>query len=123
MFWRMERALEDRFPFFDRSRLVHGRCAHGDGWYDILEELFTKLKALEPQNFYISQVEEDAGLLKVYVIVEGTEREVHAEGMVLARGAMRKSAHICELCGNPGTWLSDGHPRTTRCSPCRNAQK
>ena len=45
----------------------------GDGWYDILERLFTKLDKIAPERVVIDQVKEKFGGLRVYYTYIGKE--------------------------------------------------
>jgi hypothetical protein len=88
----------------------------GDGWFAILQELFNKLEQYAVQNnldnFYIMQVKEKFGSLRVYTSYENEEISS------LIEQAELKSQETCEICGNKGKpnrngWIS------TLCKNCR----
>lgn len=66
----------------------------GDGWFDILDELFLELSKYE--GIELMQVKEKFGGLRVYI--NGGSDEVYN----LIDKAEEKSFKICEMCGKPG---------------------
>lgn len=44
----LEFELARRHPSFDGSPLIDGGCAHGNGWFDILDRMFSGVEALQP---------------------------------------------------------------------------
>jgi hypothetical protein len=96
-------------------------CAHGDGWYEILENLCEDLSDYEGLVF--AQIKEKFGRLTVYV--NGTTDENWQEVHDLINDATLDSAETCEDCGAPGR-ARDGAWRLTLCDECeeeRNARK
>ena len=82
----------------------------GDGWYDLLDELFGKMVELD-HAVSLMQVKEKFGELRVYV---GPSTDVVFD---LIDEYTERSRSICEVCGKEGKlrgkiWL------TTRCDEC-----
>lgn len=86
----------------------------GDGWYGIIREAAEKLEPLiaaevlkDPyahyQGFFrASQVKEKYGTLRFYL--SGGTDKMHR----IVSAAERKSAKVCEECGEPGVLRGDG---------------
>lgn len=112
-----EKKLNERFGYLSRSHRSPRHALHmfgfecGDGWYDLLYELFEKIethfKTQPPEvvdAFSVQQIKEKYGTLRFYCsgddVVEGFIRE-----------AEDKSEVTCEACGKPGKirpggWIS-----------------
>jgi len=87
-----------------RENLMCFGFSHGDGWYTLLDELFTDISILLKSGGQIDiiQVKEKFGALRIYFnLIKGTEiiRESIYE---LIRKTERKSTYICEVCGKDG---------------------
>lgn len=70
----------------------------GKGWYPLIDELMSKLQALNEEKYpdlQVVQVKEKWGLLTVYLTYYYPEAEK------LIDEYRDKSAKICEICGNP----------------------
>ena len=95
--------LFDRFKHLFKDRedvkksLMYFGFEHGDGWYNILEDLFLNIEKLKlPEDFKIVQVKEKFGCLRVYF-------EPHTEEIdTLVAQAEGKSLLTCEECGETG---------------------
>jgi hypothetical protein len=88
------------------------------GWYPLIEELFDKIQDFIDANpkwsdLELLQVKEKFGELCVYT--SGTCDEI----LDMIDAYAKKSIHICEVCGKPGT-LQDigGHWYKTICKEC-----
>lgn len=109
-----EKKLNDRFAYLHRSHRSPRHGLHmfgfecGDGWYDLLYELFEKienyLKTQPPEvvdSFAVQQIKEKYGTLRFYCsgddVIEGFIRE-----------AEDKSEVTCESCGKLGKIRNDG---------------
>jgi len=71
--------------------------SHGDGWYDLIDDLCRELSKLDlPKDFRVQQIKEKFGGLRFYVAPETDEvRE-------LISRFERLSYEVCEACGEPG---------------------
>jgi hypothetical protein len=94
----------------------------GDGWFNIIKECILGLKrALEEHPpfiegeslIYATQVKEKHGTLRFYTSLT-TDRmdEIIDE-------AEKKSANICEACGEPGLLFKEDGWLYTRCIECK----
>ena len=82
----------------------------GNGWHPLLDEMFTKLTALGWDR-EMTQVKEKFGQLRVYI------GEATNEMWQVVHEAERKSAKVCEECGQPGRPTGGGWVRTA-CTTC-----
>ena len=100
--------LRARYP----AILAHASLSYGDGWAGIMETLCERLQFHADHNgmppVEITQAKEKFG--ELVVLFRGGDR--YAGGLIDMAEAL--SAHVCELCGNPGT-LQDGPAFRTRC--------
>jgi hypothetical protein len=112
--------LQEKYKFLEPTDLREGLMAFGfecgDGWLEILEDLFEKIDIEITKNpvkdFRVFQVKEKFGGLRVYTnfIVDEVER--------LIKEAEKEAAKTCENCGKSGKnrdiygWLS------TLCEDC-----
>ena len=87
----------------------------GDGWVNLLDELFTKIKTLN-EDFIIVQVKEKYGGLRVYTS-SGSDALYD-----LLDEAEKKSYTVCEDCGEDGKPRGSGWIRT-QCEECLKAQE
>lgn len=127
----LDKKLCEDFPLLygDRNAPMQHTCMCwgfdcGDGWYDLIYELSSKLEALiqkfkdeDPSDVKdyglprAAQVKEKFGGLRFYM-TSGTD------GMFdLIEEAEGKSNVICEWCGNPGEQNGSGWIRTL-CDDC-----
>jgi len=89
----------------------------GNGWYDIVERLAAKinfeLQADSALNdmFYITQIKEKWGHLRVYVT--GATESIYDA----IEEAEKESGTTCELCGEPGKLRDNGWLKV-RCDKC-----
>jgi hypothetical protein len=99
----------------------------GDGWFDLLdgvlsrfEEYLDHLKARGvPKNQWprVSQIKEKFGTLRLYL---RTSEDLPSELIQEIEVAEKKSASICEVCGQPGMMRKDGC-LTVLCNTCFEA--
>lgn len=89
--------LRERHPKLDLPL-----CECGDGWFEILDKLCTRLDALElPKTFCVLQIKEKVGELRFYV--NGASDPVKdLQAMRWISEAMGESIHVCEVCGRSG---------------------
>jgi len=88
----------------------------GAGWHPLIYELLDKLQAIEDRDkigLEITQVKEKFGGLRVYTNV-GTD-----EIWDLIDEYERKSFHICEQCGKPGSLINNYGWLITLCDECQ----
>lgn len=78
---------------------------HGDGWYDILDDLCSKIQKIcdsDGHQIVAVQVKEKYGALRFYI--NGGSQEIYN----LIDEAEHKSEKTCEVCGEPGKIYRDG---------------
>lgn len=125
----MELILQERliklFPQLyvtpERPNGLYFECA--DGWYDLLLEMSYKINQIieeDPEtykDFYISQLKEKYGTLRVYTSYsyEPIDHIIEEYEFV--------SAKTCELCGNPGVLDRDGYWYQTLCDDHRQKRR
>ena len=104
--------LVGRFPFILPDLEVE--C--GNGWFDLVRELFDKLTAQDVAGLRIVQIKQKFGYLVVYVVHSDSDKSKALDGFL--RQACAKSLDICELCGAPGIIRFDGGVQV-RCPQCQ----
>ena len=101
--------LRARYP----AILAHASLRYGPGWAGIMEALCERLQFHADHNnmppVEITQAKEKWGELSVNYAGGDT----YADGLIDMAEAL--SAHVCEVCGNPGT-LQEGPAFRTRCA-------
>jgi len=85
----------------------------GPGWKRLLEQLHADISVLK-SDYQVSQVKEKFGALRVYL-----DRSTRAMDDLI-REAEKKSAHLCEVCGQPGE-LGGNYYLRTLCAEHRKA--
>lgn len=112
----MKQELEDKlfkkYPkMFPKGRDVNMKenlmCfgfSHGDGWFNILDELFTEIDKLliNENEINMVQVKEKFGSLRVYYDIIKGEDTLYNDINNLIDKAESKSEITCEVCGKPG---------------------
>ena len=100
-----------------RSCNVYG-FEHGDGWYNIIEELSNKISSYiaklpkdKQEDLYCLQVKEKFGGLRFYM--HGYDETIES----YIREAEKACDVTCESCGSPGTLKGKSWVRTM-CDPC-----
>lgn len=126
----MKKELEDkifkRFPrMFPNGRDVNPienlMCfgfSHGDGWFNILWELFEGIEKLSNNLYDVTfcQIKEKFGTLRIYT--ERCHDKIYDKVHELIDEAEEKSGKTCEVCGEDGTFCNDGWC-STLCETCR----
>lgn len=87
--------------------------ACGEGWKDLIDQLFTDLKALG-WNGEIHQIKEKFGGLRAYV-----GGIIGEKGHKLIWAAEDESYKTCEDCGSKNELTTEGSWVRTLCLPCR----
>ena len=108
------------FGFFkpdNLSSLMRFGFACGNGWFDILLRLCQDIDKMDkPENFEVMQVKEKFGSLRFYcrrTTIKVNKRIADAES---------ESYSVCEVCGNEGSYYSDGWIKTL-CLSCIEDRK
>ena len=86
----------------------------GDGWYDLIDDLCTKIEAVASAGSHpvCGQVKEKFGKLRFYV-------SGNSDVQALCQAAEADSANICEECGaTPASMSALGGFYRTRCPEC-----
>lgn len=86
--------FKDRFEDPSKTCMCWGFSC-GDGWYDLIDKLCTKLMKVAPDTVAL-QVKEKLGTLSFYV------SNTNKEGMDAIDEACLESSRTCERCGEPG---------------------
>lgn len=118
---KLENELIKKYPtvFKDhgnpsRETCMTWGCECGDGWYNIIDELSSKL---EPMGVVALQVKEKFGGLRFYV---GNVTDEHkTEVFNIISEAESKSFSTCETCGESGKARRSGWIKTL-CDKCAN---
>ena len=107
---------------FNCMRLFGFEC--GDGWFDLLKDLITQIKAVcereefrdpfedEPIQLKVDQVKEKYGTLRFYTNFDPESIDQ------LVKEAESRSAITCEDCGKPGSIREKHHWYRVRCDEC-----
>jgi hypothetical protein len=94
--------------------------ACGDGWFGILERLSAKL--VEDPYLIVSQCKEKFGLLRIYFHSESgspaPDPQIDARLDAALEAAVEESKRTCELCGQPGEYLTDHKCVKVLCAAC-----
>lgn len=93
-------------------------CSHGDGWYDILDNLCSKL---EKYDIVLAQVKEKFGGLRVYI--EGVNEDDWEEVYQMISEAEETSYKVCEYCGKPATLNNERYWWRTVCDGCEEERR
>ena len=102
-------------PALKRNLMAWGFMC-GQGWYSLIEELLDKLQAIENKQHIgleVTEVKEKFGGLRVYV---NTGNDT-IWNLIDEYG--RKSFHICEHCGKPGSLIKNYGWLITLCDECQ----
>ena len=107
--------LYQRYGADMRKTCMHWGFSHGNGWYDLIDELSSKL---EPLGIIAEQVKEKFGGLRFYV---DYPQHLSTEEVKKIRDIKNiyevLSYKTCEICGKPGERRSGGHIQTL-CDEC-----
>lgn len=121
----LQQQLFDKYPSLFRERtlppeksLMCFGCDHGDGWYDILEDICTKINAIDTKNeVTFSQIKEKFGELRIYFNFSGEDEDVYRKVEDIIAAGEEISGITCERCGQPGTIRPGGWIRVL-CDGC-----
>lgn len=108
----LDEKLHNDFDFFKGYCGRGCEISCGDGWFDLVYELCTKLKETVYDDFFVSQVKEKLGGLRFYV------HGAKDEEWDLISEYEEKSYTICEGCGKPGEIKKIGGWFSTACDSC-----
>ena len=116
----LQQKLFEDFPEFfrDKNLTIYQSCMPwgievGDGWYQIIYDMCTKIKQLNPpESFRFSQVKEKFGFLRIYSI--GDDEEIYKVIME----AENASDKTCEDCGSTEDVWQAGSWVRTLCQSC-----
>ena len=111
-----ELELARRHPSYDAAALIDGGCAHGDGWFDIIDRMFSAIEIAQPDGVRWVQIKEKCGKLRIYA--DGCTPETVA----LNHAAEAESATVCDVCGAPGVHRWERRA-ATRCEAHRGPPK
>ena len=101
------------------------------GWYDLIERTLERIskivKEKKMDGFYIVQIKEKFGLLRIYYEVEN-EYKVEDLNKIddIIQNAIKESANTCELCGateNVHRWICSSFWIKTLCDKCASEIK
>lgn len=105
--------LRDKYSEMFDGYLQGREIECGDGWYDLISNTLEELKSLN-QNVKIIQIKEKFGLLRMYV-------DGGSKAGKIVFDAERRSAAICERCGEPGVTSNNKNSWVrTLCEKCRS---
>lgn len=92
------RKSKSKYTAEEASIIVGKGCSIGDGWGDLVVELYQDLVKIYP-DVEVNQVKEKFGGLRFYT------GPLYEEGYARIREATSKSYKTCEICGRRGkTW-------------------
>ncbi len=117
----LQKQLYDRYPLIFQERGLPmadtGMCwgiATGNGWYRLIDGLCAQLQRETDQDgapqIIATQVKEKLGSLRFYT------RNANERQSAMIDLTREISRRMCDVCGGPGTLLSVGRLRATRCS-------
>jgi hypothetical protein len=115
----LETQLYQKYPKIFPIKQWHFWFEHGDGWYDLVDELCGKIQDFIDTNgiqqVEVTQIKEKFGSLRFYYV--GGDEAINQ----FIYDAELASEHICEKCGKPSKitpnqfgWL------TNTCETCKN---
>jgi hypothetical protein len=87
--------------------------SHGNGWYQILDELCEKIK---DTGTVFNQIKEKFGMLTIYFSAPEKVYDFVSDAI---KEAESKSLKICEHCGSKGKRVDDGGWLRTICKYCQ----
>jgi len=116
---QLQEAFPEYFKCLDekprRTGLYFG-IENSDGWYDLIYKLCEDIKKIDPKDFYWVQIKEKFGLGRFYA--SGGNKETYD----LIDKAERKSAFICEDCGQDGCTRHRNGWLRTLCDQCAESR-
>jgi len=107
--------LYQRYGGDMRKTCMHWGFEHGDGWYNLIDELSSKL---EPFGIITEQVKEKFGGLRFYCDYPKHLSEKDINKIIEIKNIYENlSYHTCEKCGKPGEVRRGGWIQTL-CDEC-----
>lgn len=106
-------ALEARLEPHWAARPVWKGLDVGEGWIDLIDELWTRLESLPDPLPEIVQIKTKFGGLRFYT------NAITPEQRAVIDSYEDRSETVCEECGMPGTPISIRHWIWTLCPVCR----
>lgn len=117
MTFELEQKIFELKPEWFKDMLFGIEC--GDGWFDLIEELVSKLVALEIEepdtfgDFKVAVIKEKFGGLRFYVdFGESSDVGESRRIFTLINSYEHKSFSVCELCGKQARLKTLGYIRT-----------
>lgn len=114
-YYKKLEAFYKKYPDLFPGGRPHCGFSCGEGWFNILKELFEKMikrEIVKNTDFCIDQIKEKFGGLRVYTSLHDDEIES------FIKEAERRSFKTCESCGKPGKPRGEGWVKT-RCDDCQ----
>jgi len=96
-----------------RQSCMYWGFSCGEGWYDILDRTFAKFAELNLEGFYIEQVKEKFGGLRIYTNITNDDIEK------IIDEAETEAENTCERCGKPSSIAVINHWYSTVCEECK----
>jgi hypothetical protein len=119
MNYELENKLIENHPILKRSLNEDPRSPFpmfgiecGDGWYNLIDELCSKIEPLVDDDFYVTQIKEKYASLSFYV---GSATE---EVFDIINEYEHLSIRICESCGKNGRVINHFGWYKTLCESC-----
>ena len=123
---RFEKQLQSDFPFMQQNRDKKERniyrrwgCECSSGWFELIYELCQRItNRYAEEGIPANEID-----LEILQIKEkfGTKKKLRHDISELVRGYEKRSAHICEYCGERGMFRMDMPWKKTLCDDCYNA--
>jgi hypothetical protein len=116
----VDRWIKKHPEWFDRPRIEieQGR----EGWRELIDDAFEAVEEVLSQhsggNFWIVQVKEKFGALRIYFREEGMPPEVSARLQEIMINVEARSRAICEICGAPARLGLKRSTYSVRCKAC-----
>lgn len=124
----LEKKLYDKYPHLFEQRHLNGYqtrmcdgCAHGDGWYNILDKMCIELIKIDTEKkISFSQIKEKFSTLRIYFDIKNEESKIlYSKANQIIFAAETESCITCEECGKPGNKRPGSWIRTL-CDDCDN---
>lgn len=122
----LEQKLFDKYPSLFRERtlpstksLMRFGCDHGDGWYRIIEEICSRIEAIDTKKqVTFSQIKQKFGILRIYFNFTGDREGLYKEVAKIIGEGESLSGKVCENCGDWGTKRGEGWIKVL-CDKCQ----
>jgi hypothetical protein len=100
-----------------RETCMHWGFEHGDGWYNLIDELSAKILEIDPTTV-AEQVKEKLGTIRFYYRCD--DKDAYGKIQKLIWEYEEKSSMTCEICGEVGILESENYWLSTLCQFHRN---